>query len=48
MSKIEWFNYIKSELSMPIYDKDNIKMKKYSDDLSKHRNFNWRELWNEF
>ena len=46
--KLEWFNYIKSELSMPIYDKDNIKMKKYCDDLSKHRNFNWRELWNEF
>ena len=46
--KLEWFNYIKSELALPIYDKNNIKMKKYCDDLSKHRNFNWRELWNEF
>ena len=26
----------------------HIKMKKYCDDLSKHRNFNWKELWNEY
>jgi len=32
----------------PLTDIDHIKMKKYCDDLSKHRNFNWRELWNEY
>ena len=43
-----YFNYIKSELISPIWDPDNKKMKKYCDDLSKHRNFDWRKLWNEY
>lgn len=37
------------ELSQPPWSEDMIpKAKKYCDDLSKHRNFNWRELWNEY
>lgn len=39
--------YIKNELSLkPTHSLDV--MKNYCDRLSKHRNFNWRELWNEF
>ncbi|MAD25233.1 MAG: hypothetical protein CMO44_13775 [Verrucomicrobiales bacterium] len=39
--------YIKNELSLkPTHNLDV--MKNYCDRLSKHRNFNWRELWNEF
>ena len=42
------FNYIKSELLLEPVDIGHKKMKKYCDDLSKHRNFNWREFWNGF
>ena len=45
---IDWATYLKSELLLPMVDTNNVAMKKYCDDLSKHRNFNWRELWNEF
>ena len=41
------YSYIKNELLLK--PTDNLdKMKTYCDSLSKHRNFNWRELWNEF
>jgi len=43
-----YFDYIKAELILDPVDVSNTKMKQYCDDLSKHRNFNWRELWNEF
>jgi hypothetical protein len=46
--KLPNYSYIQSELMIEPYDIDHIKMKKYCDDLSKHRNFNWRELWNEY
>lgn len=42
------YSYIKSEIILKPCDIDNKKMIKYCDDLSKHRNFNWRELWNEY
>ena len=45
---IDWATYLKSELLLPMVDTNNVAMKKYCDDLSKHRNFNWRGLWNEF
>ena len=44
----ELSNYIKAELLLKPVDTDNKKMKQYCDDLSKHRNFDWRKLWNEF
>jgi organic radical activating enzyme len=44
----DYFDYIKAELILDPVDVSNTKMKQYCDDLSKHRNFNWRELWNEF
>jgi len=40
--------FILSELSLDPVDVNNTRMKQYCDDLSKHRNFNWREMWNEF
>ena len=46
--KLPDYSYIKSELLLKPVDIGHKKMKKYCDDLSKHRNFNWRELWNEF
>jgi organic radical activating enzyme len=46
--KLPNYSYIQSELMIEPYDIDHIKMKKYCDELSKHRNFNWRELWNEY
>ncbi len=42
------YSYIKAELLLEPFDPEHKKMKKYCDDLSKHRNFNWRELWNEY
>jgi MoaA/NifB/PqqE/SkfB family radical SAM enzyme len=45
--KLPDYEYIKSELLLPkTHELD--KMKNYCDRLSKNRNFNWRELWNEF
>ena len=46
--KLPNYSYIKAELLLEPFDPEHKKMKKYCDDLSKHRNFNWRELWNEF
>ena len=42
------YSYIKSEILLEPYDIDNKKMIKYCDDLSKHRKFNWRDLWHEY
>ena len=39
-------SYVINELKQPKrYELD--KMREYCDSLSKHRNFNWRELWND-
>ena len=39
--------YIKNELSLkPTHTLDT--MRNYCDKLSKHRNFDWRKLWNEY
>jgi len=44
----DYFDYIKAELILDPIDVNNTKMKQYCDNLSKHRKFNWREMWNEF
>jgi organic radical activating enzyme len=46
--KLAFYDYIKAELLLEPFDSEFKLMKKYCDDLSKHRKFNWRELWNEF
>ena len=39
--------YIKNELLLPkTHELD--RMKNYCNSLSKHRNFDWKEMWNEF
>ena len=42
------FGYIKNELLEEPLEGSIEKMKAYCDGLSKHRNFDWRGLWNEY
>ena len=46
--KLQFYDYIKSELLSQPVDVEHKRMKKYCDDLSNHRNFNWRDLWHEY